>query len=95
MDLNGALEPMMKELRQTLSSINGTKGIQENLTIEYIVEVDTESEKEGVQKVGDVLSSQAERFGFSLEVVPVTADELAEAESLYAKYLAEQTQFKA
>lgn len=95
MDLNGTLEPMIKELRGTISKILGVKSIEESLSLEYIVAVDKEEDRETVEKVAAVLSSQAQAFGFTLDLVAVTSEEIKEAESKYAEYVASQTQFKA
>lgn len=95
MDLNGSLEPMMKELRLALSQIKGVKALNEDLTIEYLAVVETEDEKDNVEKVGAVLSAQAETFGFSLEITAATQAEVDEAEKKYGEFLVEQTQFKA
>lgn len=94
-DLNGALEPMIKELRQVLSNVDGSKSVDEALHISYVVEVDSEDKKENVEKVAELLATQAEKFGFFIEVTPVTTEELEESKAKFAEYLAKNTKFKA
>ena len=94
-ELNGMMEQIIKELRLQISSIKGVKSLNETFSIEYVAEVVTDEEAESVLKVGAVLSAQAERYGFHIEVVPATTEELLKAKTLMAEYVANQTAFKA
>lgn len=94
-ELNGTVEQMFKQLRETLSSIKGAKSINETLSLSYVVEVDDKSDFEAVEKVGGLLSSQAQKYGFILEVAPVTSEDVEKSKELFAKHLANQTKFKA
>lgn len=77
-ELNGNLEDIIKELREAISQIKGVESISEDLDFTYIVEVSSESDKQNVETVGGLLSAQARRFGFSIEVVPFTRAEIEE-----------------
>lgn len=89
------LPEMAEELRKILSATNGAKAINETLSLQYVVEVEDDAGKESIQKVGMVLSAQAEKFGFTLDVIPATTEELKEAEKLMSDHLASQIKFKA
>lgn len=94
-ELNGNFESILKELRTVLSSIKGVKSISETVDLSYVVEVSTLEEKENVEKVSGLLSSQAEKYGFYLSVTPATSEEIEKSKNLLAQHLASQTQFKA
>lgn len=86
---------MVEELRKILSSVQGAKAINETLSLEYVVEIEKEEHREAVEKVGLALSAQAEKFGFSLSVIPATTEEIQEAERKLHEHLASQSRFNA
>ena len=75
-NLDGKLEKILGELREAVSSIKGVQGLDEELNITYILKVEKEEDKANVEAVGQVLSSQAGRFGFELELLPFTDGEI-------------------
>lgn len=86
---------MAEELRKILGSINGTKRVEEEVALSYIVVVETEKEKEGAQKVADVLISQAAAKGLQLEIVVATEEEINEARNKVMEYINKNITFKA
>lgn len=78
-ELNGNLEDMLKELRLALSQVKGVKSINENMSLVYVVAVADESQTESVEAVGSLLATQARRFGFEIEVLAFTEEEIKEA----------------
>ena len=78
LELDGNLENVIGELRDVVSRAKGVEGVAEEITLEYIVQVKNESDKENVEAVGGLLSAQARRFGFSVEVIPFTKEEIEE-----------------
>lgn len=93
MDLSN-LEAVITELRQVLGSIKGAKNLDEALTLSYVIEVEAEKDKENVEKVSGLLSAQASKYGFVLEVTPATSEEIKESKEMFAQHLASQTKFK-
>ena len=82
------------ELTSLLSQVKGVKKVSEELTLSYLVQIDKEENREGIEKVGMVLAKQAKAYGFALEVIPVTEEEVRMAQDKMAEHLAEDTTFK-
>lgn len=94
-ELNGSLEPMIKELRNVFSSISGVKKLGETMTLTYVVEISSENDRESAEKVGAVLQSQAEKYGFLLDVIVATSEEINKSKELMAEHVSDKIAFKA
>jgi hypothetical protein len=74
------LPVFVQEMRDLLGSINGCKGrINETISLSYVVVVDTDEQKEGVEKIAEVLTTQATNYAIDLEIVPALQSEIDEA----------------
>lgn len=89
------LPDLISELRNVFSQIKGVKSLDEMFSLSYIVEVSSDQEKENVEKVAGTLSIQAKKYGFDLEVTPVTSQELEGVKKQYAEHISKQIKFKA
>jgi len=86
---------IVKELTSIFSQIGGVKKVSENLTLTYVVVVADEDSKQNVEKVGSLLSQQAKKYGFELEVVPATEEEIQQAKDKASEYVRNSITFKA
>lgn len=84
-----------KELFAVVSQIKGVKSVSETVSLTYVAVVEDESCKENVEKVGSVLSSQAKKYGFELDIISATEAEIESARENAAAHLAQNTTFKA
>lgn len=79
-----------EELNSLLSQIKGVTKVSEELTLSYIVQISDEENRSDVEKVGLVLAEQAKGYGFTLEVIPVTEEEVQLAKQKLEEHLASQ-----
>ena len=84
-----------KELFAVVSQIKGVNSVSETVSLTYVAVVEDESCKENVDKVGAVLSTQAKKYGFELDIISATKEEIELARENAAAHLAENTTFKA
>jgi predicted amino acid-binding ACT domain protein len=83
--LNANIVEVIEELRGIVGQINGVTEIQERFCVEYIVLVKSDDDKANVEKVGQKLSEQANKFGFDVVITPATQKDLDEANDLLMK----------
>ncbi len=82
------LGEMAQEIRNVLGSVSGCKGrLTESVSLSYVCVVDTEEQKEGIDKVGALLAQQAAKFGIDLEVASALESEIEEARRNYQEYM--------
>lgn len=93
--LNEQFVEITKELTNTLSQIKGVEGVALTPSLTYLLRVKSEEDRESVEKVGGLLAEQASKYGFELEVVAVTPEEVQEAEQRMAEHISQNTTFKA
>lgn len=84
---------VVEELRKILSSIDGVSKINENIVMEYTLVVKDDSFVVNAEKVGKELSKQAEKHGFTLDVVVATQEQVLEAEKKLKDYLKANAKF--
>ncbi len=83
-----------EELTNLLSQVKGVKKVSEELTLSYLCVIGSEEDREGVEKVGVTLADQARKYGFVLDIIPVTEEEVKVAKDRMAEHLAQNTTFK-
>ena len=83
-----------EEIRGLLSQIKGVQKVSEELNLTYLVQIEAEEDREGVEKVGAALSDQAKGYGFALDVIPITEEEVKLAKEKMAQHIADQSTFK-
>ena len=84
-----------KELFNIISQIKGVKNVSESLNLSYVVVVEDEESKKGVEEVSNVLAEQAKKFGFELDVTTATEEEVQLARDKMAEFVSQNTTFKA
>lgn len=84
--MNKDIPSMADELRDLISQVKGVKGISESFTVHYVTLVDSQESKENVRKVAQALSSQAKKFGFDLDIVAATQEEIDESKRRFATF---------
>lgn len=74
---------VVEELRGVLSKIVGVTSFTEVVSLSYVLQVKTEEDKAGVEKVANVLTEQASKYGLDLEITAATEAEVEEAKRAY------------
>lgn len=70
----------IQEMRDLLGNIKGCKGrINETLSLSYVVVVDTEEQKAGVELIANEMTKQAANYAIDLEITPALESEIKEA----------------
>jgi len=92
MDKN--ISDVVNELTGIFSQIKGVKKVSENLTLTYVVVVSGDDCRENVEKVGSALASQAKKYGFEIDVVTATEEEIQQAKEKAAAFLQQNATFK-
>ena len=88
------ISEMMEELRNLLSSVNGTKALSETFSICYVALVENEESKAAVEAVANTLKPQAKKYGLDIEIVAATEQDLAEAQDKLAEHASANAIFK-
>jgi len=70
---------MSNELVDILARINGAVNVEEQISLQYVVTLNTEADKEGAEKVAQTLMDQANAHHISLEIMLATKDEIEDA----------------
>lgn len=92
--LNSEIVNIVKELRDLVGKINGVTKVEEKFGVSFTLTCKTEADKAAASKVAAVLTNQAEKYGFELEIVTATEEDMDKARSLAAKYAAKQMSLK-
>jgi len=82
------------ELTKLLSQVKGVKKVSEELTLSYLCVIGDEKDRKGIEKVGATLTDQARKYGFVLDVIIFTEEEVKVAKDKMAEHLAQNTTFK-
>lgn len=73
-------QEVLKELRTILSQVKGVQNIGEDFTLNYLILVDNQENKENAKKVCDTLTMQAKsNFNIALDIYVLTKEEFEEA----------------
>lgn len=81
------------ELTGILTQIKGVKNVFEELNLSYFVVVESDEDRKNVEKVGKVLVKQAKKYGFNLDLIPVTEEEYKTAQEKLSNYNATKGTF--
>lgn len=92
MDKN--VSEIVNELTGIFSQIKGVKKVSENLTLTYVVVISDEESRTSVEKVGEVLSQQSKKYGFEIDVVTATEEEIQLAKQKASDYFNQNKTFK-
>ena len=83
---------VVEELRGVLQKISGVSSFTEVLSLSYLLQVEKEEDKIAVEKVANLLTEQATKYGIDLEVTAATAQEVEDAKKEYERHVSSKQQ---
>jgi hypothetical protein len=72
------LVDITEELAKTLSSINGSIAVQEEVFFYYTVVVDKEENRDTAREVANLLTEQAEKYNLNVDIAITTKEDIEE-----------------
>lgn len=85
------LPDFLNEMRSLIGQIKVSKGFVETFSLSYVIMVESDSDRNQVLPVANLLTEQAAKnYGIDLQIEVATIDEVNKAKELYKEYQAEK-----